>query len=113
MLTADAYAGQSEADTEDIFGADLYVELVNACYDLKGKQAVGMPPPGSQVLKHVEDHFRTLPAVVPNFDHFSPSSYLVEHRAAFFTGRGKAGLLGALDRFEQLFNDLNALLPQR
>lgn len=107
VFTADAYAGQAEADVEDLLGAAAYVELVNACYSLKGKQAVGTPAAGSRVVKHVEDHFRTL-ASAPEFDHFTPSAYLIENRTAFL--KGATDLDAALDRFEKLFKELNALL---
>ena len=35
VFTADHYAGQAEADTEDLMGGALYVELVNKTYNLK------------------------------------------------------------------------------
>ncbi len=34
VLTADSYAGQNEADIEDILGRTTYVEIVNKCYAL-------------------------------------------------------------------------------
>lgn len=108
VLTAETYAGQAEADVEDIIGASIYVDLVNACYDLKGKHLVPVAPDGARVVKHVEAHFRTLPAEVPDPSHFRPSAYLTEHRASFFKKRD--GLDDALTRFEKLFTDLNALL---
>ena len=109
VFSADTYAGQVEADIEDVVGADLYVELVNACYGLSGQQVASAPTANSRVLKHIEEHFRTLPNTVPEFDHYSPSAYLVEHRSAFFKGKKKM-LADALDRFEKLFTDLNGLL---
>lgn len=109
VFTADTYAGQNEADVEDLLGADIYASLVNACYDLKGERAVKVPPGGGRVVKHVEEHFRGLPADVPEFDHFAPSSYLMEHRSTFFK-TVKKSLPAALQRFENLFSELNALL---
>jgi hypothetical protein len=110
VLTADTYAGQAEADIEDVLGTALYVELVNACYGLKGKQAVAAPASVVRIVKHAEDHFRTLPATVAEFDHYAPSSYLTEHRSAVLRKVAEEELEAALVRFEKIFLDLNALL---
>jgi hypothetical protein len=107
VLTAETYAGQSEADTEDIIGGELYVALVNACYDLKGTQVVPAAPQGVRVVKHVEEHFRTLVGL-PEFDHFAPSAWLLEHGAKFLKKAPRVA--EALDRFEKLLKEMNALL---
>ncbi|HMJ11855.1 MAG TPA: AAA family ATPase, partial [Polyangiaceae bacterium] len=108
VFSADAYSGQAEADVEDLLGAAAYVELVNTCYGLKGKQAVGKAAAGVRVVNHVEDRFRTLTADVAEFNHYTPSAYLIENRGAFL--KGATELDAALDRFEKVFKDLNALL---
>lgn len=107
VFTVEKYAGQAEADIEDVLGGALYVDLVNGCYGLKGKQVVTAPATGTRIVKHVEDHFRTL-ADIPEFDHFTPASYFMEHRTAFL--KNATGVDDALGRFEQLFAELNALL---
>jgi hypothetical protein len=112
VLTMEAYADQPEAEIEDVLGATFYVDLVNACYDLTGRQAVTHPVPGSRVLKHVEDHFRTLPPAVPQFDHYAPASYLTEHRSVVLSRVAAGKVEVALGRFEKLFADLNALLAK-
>lgn len=113
VLTADMYADQGEADIEDLLGRSLYVELVNHCYSLDdGNRLPEARPEGAptRVVKEVEEHFRTLPPGVPEFDHLTPALYLLEHGAEL---RGMvSGGDGALDRFEALFKDLNALLAQ-
>jgi predicted ATP-dependent endonuclease of OLD family len=113
VLTMDTYAGQAEADIEDVLGATFYVDLVNACYDLPVAQAATVPLAGTRVLKHVEDHFRTLPAAVPEFNHYSPASYLTEHRGDIIKKVATTEVEAALSRFEKLFTDLNALLPPK
>lgn len=55
VLTADAYAGQAEADIEDIIGRATYVELVNRCYDLKGKAQLPATKPKDAPLRVVEE----------------------------------------------------------
>lgn len=74
VLTMDSYAGQPEADIEDVLGAPLYVELANACFSLKKGQTASVPSAAGRVVKHIEEHFRTLPATVQEFDHYAPAS---------------------------------------
>lgn len=110
VFTADMYLdGATEADVEDVLGRDLYIHLVNVAYELTGKNALpSVRPSGApeRVVVEVEEHFRSLPASVPEYDHYAPARYLVEHSSEL----SLPGLDGALGRFERLFGDLNALL---
>jgi hypothetical protein len=63
----------------------------------------------SRIVPVVEDHFRTLPPDVPEFDHYAPSLYLFENRSSFF--KTVADNNEAFDRFEKLFVDLNSFIP--
>ena len=91
----------------------FYVGLVNACYELAGTQAITAPPVEARVVKHAEDHFRTLPATVPEFNHYPPASYLTEHRSDIVKKVPEPEREAALARFEKLFTDVNALLPPK
>jgi predicted ATPase len=110
VLTAEGYAGQPEADIEDILGGKAYVEIVNRCYGLKPPRAATAPPAGTRVLKAVEEQLRVLPDA-PDFDHFTPAWFFFENRPKLF--QDIHDLSGALDAFERLFKDLNRLLPAR
>jgi predicted ATP-dependent endonuclease of OLD family len=110
VFSADAYAAQPEADIEDLLGASIYTALVNATYGLKGKQALKAPGGPGRIVKHAEDHCRTLPADISEFDHFGPAAYLAENRKAFLGAQDQPEVTAALVRFEKLFNDLNALI---
>lgn len=112
VFSAEMYAGQSEADVEDMMGRPFYVELVNECYSLEDKRRLpdvpnaGAPP---RVVKEVEEHFATLPPETPEFDHLGPAVYLLENGADL---RNRlSGLNVALERFERFFRDVNTLLP--
>lgn len=110
VLTADAFAGQSEADIEDMLGRRLYVDLVNKAYDLPtGSRLKATRPKNApeRVVKEVETHFKTLPSEVPDFDHFVPAEYLLERRSDFTTA---TGIEVALDRFEAAFKLLDGFL---
>ncbi len=89
-------------------GRSFYVNLVNTAYSLSGGNempAIKVAGTPERVVQETEAHFRTLSAGVPNYDHYAPARYLIEHAPTFEAVEG-----GALDRFEKLFVDLNALL---
>lgn len=111
VLTVDNYAGKAEADTEDLIGAALYVELVNKSYGLKAANRLAAPESAvsGRIIPVVVDHFRTLPPDVAEFDHYAPSLYLFENRTAFF--KAVPADDESFDRFEKLITDLNTLLP--
>lgn len=113
VFTVNSYLSQPEADIEDITGREFYFELVNRCYGLSGKYALNpeKEPQNPRVVKEVEEHFRTLPPDFPEFDHYTPAAYLVENGKNL--RKELPGLTDALDRFEQLFRDLNKLLGKR
>ena len=106
ILTANAYTGTGEADTEDLIGRDGYIALVKQAYELRELKVAS--PGTERVVKDVEDTFRLLPPSTPEFDHFFPSSFLIENPTVL---KSLPGYKAALDRFEKLFADLNALLP--
>lgn len=108
VLTVDVYAGQPEADIEDLVGRDNYTSLVNATYGLDAKTAATIPPPAepARIVQFFEQHFRTLPPAVAEFDHYQPALYLLTNRSLKLPC-----LSTALDRFEALYKDLNGLLP--
>lgn len=112
VFSAESYAGQDEADLEDVIGRSTYVALINKCYGLKRPRAFLAKKPAdasTRVAKEVEDAFAVMPPEIPNFDHYTPALYLMEHSAELRDSL--PGFDAALDRFEVLFRDLNALLP--
>ena len=112
VLTADMYTSKPESDIEDLLGRSLYVELVNKAYNLSGAQELPSAPPAGaspRVIKEVEEHMRVLPPPVKEFDHFGPAAFLTENGTAFDAA---AGMPDALNRFEKMFQDFNALLPK-
>jgi len=112
VFSAEMYTEKSESDIEDVIGYENYVELVNECYDLKAKNKITIKTNGQseRVLEDVENHFRTLPSDVPEFDHYTPSAYLNEHGVDLVTKLPK--FEEALARFEFFFQDINALLEK-
>lgn len=97
------FTGGKEADAEDMFDLDFYLELVNGEFgaelgtpinasDITGKQP--------RVVVRLEKHLGN------SFNHFRPARYFVEnisHIEARIPSQ-------ALDRFEEAFRSLNKLL---
>ncbi|HEX4452457.1 MAG TPA: AAA family ATPase [Kofleriaceae bacterium] len=106
VFTADAYAGQAEADIEDLFGPDIYSALVGASVSA----TVPVAPSGTRCVKFTEDHFK-MTTSLPEFDHYAPAAYLIEHTHSVLEKVSAAVVIAAMDRFERLFVALNGLLP--
>lgn len=112
VFLANEYCGQSEGDTEDIIGEELFVEIVNHAYGIpKGKRLVAGKLPAvaganERVIQRVDAAMRTIPEV-SEFDHFSQASWLIQNPKTLDMSKHTA----AFDRFEKLFVALNKLLP--
>lgn len=109
VLSPEAFAEQTEADTEDLLGREAYINLVNDAYGLKGNEKLPLTKPAEapeRVVKEVEDHFRTKAASCPDFDHYRPAEFLTRQGLSYQLD----GLDVALNRFEKLFSVLNSFL---
>lgn len=111
ILLAPEFCGQDEADTEDLLGQELFVELVNGAYGvpeakmLKPSSLPAGPGLNQRVLPRVEAAMKLIPEV-DEFDHFQQSSWLIKNPDVLDAARHPA----AFDRFEALFVALNKLL---
>jgi predicted ATPase len=109
VFSAEHYAGQSEADVEDLLGREAYVHLVNDCYALHPSSELPTTKPTGapeRVVKEVEEHFRTVATTGSEFDHYRPAEFLNQKGLDY----ALRGIDRALDRFEELFSDVNGLL---
>jgi predicted ATP-dependent endonuclease of OLD family len=108
VLTLDTYAGQAEADVEDLFGRTAYIDLVNQTYGLgkKGMPAKRPADAPERAVKEAETFMGLQPPGMPEFDHFTPAAFLMQQGMEFELN----GMDVALDRFEALFAELNKLL---
>lgn len=92
-------------------GRELYVHLVNKCMELDGKHELSAKKPNDaedRIVKEVEAHCALLPPASPEIDHYKPVEYLLclsEDKIDKLPGLDEA-----LDRFEKVFGDLNALI---
>ena len=111
ILLATEFCGQNEADTEDLLGEELFVELVNRAYAVPQEKSLvagrlpASPGVNQRVVLRAEAAMKLVPEV-PEFDHFLQSSWLIKNPTALDASRHGA----AFDRFERLFVALNKLL---
>lgn len=114
VFTAGDFCNQDEADIEDLIGSSLYLDLINSAYELKGKNALSAKSLSStgetspRIVLQVEAAIR-LNSAAPDFDHYAPAFWLIQHPEFLLADTPEVS--AALDRFEALFKQLNALLP--
>ncbi len=84
VLTIDQFVGKSEADTEDLFEEDLFIQIVNGAYGLKGNAQISKKKLNAEgmvserVVENVEKFFNLkVPLEVAEFDHYRPAEYLM------------------------------------
>ena len=105
ILVASDYTDFPTSDIEDIIGKEQYIQLINKCYSLTGKNRIkSSTDADGKVLKYVEGVLDAIPDF--SFNHYAPSEYLIKNPDLW----NDEEIADALDRFEKLFNDLNALL---
>ncbi len=114
IILATEIAEQDEADIEDFFAPEFFADLVNKTYKLAGEQALTaekLAAAGTttkRLVKQAEAYFRLLPAEIPEFSHFDPAMYILQH-PELLKGKGKAVEI-SLNRFEAAFERINKFL---
>lgn len=115
FYTCADFTGQADADVEDLFDPELFVNLLNGAYKPPIASAVTVvnlmgAAATPRVVKKAEALFKLMPTSVAEFDHFGPARWLLENPAAL--DEDTAAVNATLDRFEKLFATFNALLKQ-
>ncbi|RHX83560.1 hypothetical protein [Leptospira stimsonii] len=112
LLLTTNYLGnhkKEEADIEDVLGNKFYISLINLSYRLTNQLAFDetkLQNADGRIVTETEGYFRTLPAQVSEFDHFSPAQYLY----TISDTKELVGFEEALLTMENLIKDLNKLL---
>jgi predicted ATP-dependent endonuclease of OLD family len=102
------FTNTAEADLEDMFDRQFYLDLVNAEYAAELQKPIGLADLGHhpRVLVNIEEHLKANPLKTGGFNHYRPARYFAENI-------GKLGPMldaATLNRFEAAFKALNALL---
>ena len=106
VLTYAEYVEGHEADIEDMFGPELYLQLVNGAFG----SSIGLTDltdDRPRILARLERYLKRNP--LPDnatFNHYRPARYLVENIGSLEPNLDEA----ALDRFQRAFDALNELL---
>lgn len=113
FYTCADFTTQTEADVEDLFEADLFVEMLNGAYKPPIAYVVTTTNlmaanPTPRIVKKAEALFKLMPASVAEFDHFGPARWLLENPSALEADT--PAINTTLDRFETVFKAFNALL---
>jgi predicted ATP-dependent endonuclease of OLD family len=113
FYTCADFTVQSEADVEDLFEVDLFVDMLNGAYkppaaNLVTKASLMLASPTPRVVKKAEALFKLMPASVAEFDHFGASRWLLENQSVL--DADTPAVNATLDRFEAMFKAFNALL---
>jgi len=109
VMTYADFTKTKEADIEDMFDPQLYLELVNEAYkdDLQAPLAPASLPPHTRIVVRIEDYLKA--NAMKNgvvFNHFRPAAHMATHIDVWGPKLDKP----TLDRFEEAFKALNALL---
>lgn len=98
VVTLNTITGTKEADIEDLFDIDFYLDLLKDSGTATVEKA--KLPPGPRIVKRVEE-FLGIP-----YDHYSPARYFLENQVKLLPRVDDA----TQERFEKLFTELNKLL---
>jgi len=114
IVLATEIAEKDEADIEDFFDPAFFVDLINRCYGLKDEHELTIAKLDAadtnttRIVKKAEAYFRLLPEPMPEYSHFDPSLYLLQH-PELLRGKGKP-VQETLKRFEKAFERISKFL---
>ena len=102
------YAGKTEADIEDMFDPQFYLDLVNEEYKKELPKKIELKDLGKhpRILVNIEEWLKAHPLKSGGFNHYRPARYLTENIGTLAAKLDKP----TLDRFEASFKALNALI---
>lgn len=113
FFTAADFTAKPEADIEDFFAPILFARLLTESYHLSGAHVIDAErlekaDPTPRQVKKAEAVFRIFPVNVPEFNHFTPSAWLI--RNPQFLDGDAPDIVETLQRAETCFAAFNKLL---
>jgi predicted ATP-dependent endonuclease of OLD family len=102
------YTGKTEADIEDMFDPQFYLDIVNEEYKKELPKRIELKDLGKhpRILVNIEEWLKANPLTAGAFNHYRPARYFAEKMGGLAARLDKA----TFDRFEQAFKALNGLL---
>ncbi|NQW08479.1 MAG: hypothetical protein HQ481_01160 [Alphaproteobacteria bacterium] len=117
LFTIADFVSKEEADVEDMFEPECFVDIINNAYGLPNNHALTMDILDAadqntvRLVKKAEAYFNLLPNEFPTFDHFYPSSWLIQNPQIL--QEETPAILATLERFEKLCKAINDLKAER
>lgn len=105
------FTGTRDADVEDLFDRDFYLDLVNRAYASELTRPISpseLNARDPRVVRQVEAAFKKR-NIATRFNHYKPAAVLLREQGALAQGIDAT----TITRAEQLFTRLNSLLPKR
>ena len=105
---------REEADIEDIFHPEVYVDILNGCYGLDGPNKLSVDTlratqvSNERIVKQAEAVFRVMPDTIPMLDHFTPAAWLIRNLSLL--AEDSEPIKWTLDRAAKIFETYNQLL---
>ncbi|MFC4048279.1 ATP-dependent endonuclease [Actinomadura syzygii] len=112
LIEISEFTSTADADIEDLFEPDFYLDLVNRAY---AKQldtpiaATDLNTKDPRIVRQVEAHFRKHDIAGGKLDHFKPAAVLLRQQHDVLDQQPISQT--TINRASQLFTRLNALLP--
>lgn len=100
-------AGKQEADVEDFFDPEFFVDLVNKAYGLKDAallttaKLMDADKTTERLVKKAEAYFTLLLPPTPEYSHYDPALYLLQNPGLLEGGEPEK--VNSLNRFEEAF----------
>jgi predicted ATPase len=107
VLTANSYCGAEEADTEDLLGAEIYAAMLNGAYAVPRSKLLNADKLAEGAHERLVDRGNALVEGMGlgPIDRYKLAAWLFASRTAWNLPSAPE----ALERFERLFADINAL----
>ena len=107
VLTYADFVSKGEADIEDMFDPKFYLKLVNGTFGSSIKLA-NLPRIQPRILRRLDQYFDENPLKNgASFNHYRPARYFTDNIGSLADELSER----ELDRFQQVFDKLNGLLP--
>lgn len=111
LVEISEFTGTADADVEDLFDRDFYLDLVNRAYASELTTPISsseLNAKDPRVVRQIEAVFKKR-KIATRFNHYKPAAVLLREQAALAPRIDAA----TITRADQLFTRLNSLLPKR
>lgn len=104
LIKINEYVNKTDADIEDLFDENLYIDIINKAYslDIKVDELLSNNP---RIVKRIEQYFKN-ENIGKHFNHYKPASFLLKNQAEFIDKINNETII----RVDKLFKKINSLI---